>query len=75
MTVGPGQRVFHNCENEIDREVNPKWILDDKKVLVVKNCSEIEIIDGFYKSNGVYYQDCCHVQDWVRQARTTWVQV
>lgn len=69
MTVGPGQRVFHNCENEIV----PKWILDDEKVLAVKNCSEI--IDDSYKGSGVYYQDCCRVQDRVRQARTTWVQV
>ena len=73
MTVGPGQRVFHNCENEIDREVHPKWSLNDKEVLVVTNCSEI--IDESYKSNGVYYQDCCRVQDRVRQARTNWAQV
>ena len=51
---------------------NGSWMI--KKVLAVKNCSEI--IDDSYKGSGVYYQDCCRVQDLqarlkVLQARLT----
>ena len=60
MTIGPGQRLFRYCENESDGDLH--WKLNAIKTLRVDNCSEIEIIDGFYISDEDYYEDCCQIQ-------------
>ena len=68
MTVGPGQRIFLNCEIERDDDLH--WKHSANNVLRVENCSVIEIIDGVYKSEEDYYEDCCQIQDWVQSLKT-----
>ena len=61
MTIGPGQRLFRNCENESDGDLH--WKHSANNVLTVENCSVIEIVDGSYMSDEEYYEDCCQIQE------------
>jgi len=69
MTIGPGQRSFHDCEIESDLDGDLPWKLSANNILRVENCSVIEIIDGLYMSDKEYYVDCCQIQDEIQRVR------
>ena len=39
------------------------WNDDRPSILRVDNCSEIDVAGRFYKQNGIYYDDCCDLQN------------
>ena len=40
---------------------NKSWTMVD--ILIVDNCSEVDIAGNFYKQDGKYYDDCCDLEN------------